>query len=118
MSDFETEDHMVDLIWCRHALEHSVYPLFTLLEFNRVLKMGGKLYVEVPAPDLERRHEFNNNHFSVMGTVMWQALFQRTGFSIDISHEINLSLQVTEQKEIPEKFFCYVLTKKNEPSYS
>jgi hypothetical protein len=53
-----------------------------------------------------------------MGTIMWQALFQRTGFSIDLSHEINLNLQLPEQKEIPEKFFCYVLTKKNEPSYS
>ena len=118
MSDFDTKDSEVDLIWCRHALEHSVFPFFTLLEFNRVLKMGGKLYVEVPAPDLERRHEFNNNHFSVMGTVMWQALFQRTGFSIDLSHEINLQLQLPEQKETPEKFFCYVLTKQHEPSYS
>ena len=49
---------------------------------------------------------------------MWQALFQRTGFSIDLSHEINLQLQLPEQKETPEKFFCYVLTKQHEHSYS
>ena len=44
-------DHEFDLLWCRHVLEHSVAPLFTLSEYRRVLKPGGLLYLELPAPD-------------------------------------------------------------------
>ena len=44
-------DEQFDLVWCRHCLEHSIFPYFTLHEFRRVLKPGGWLYVEVPAPD-------------------------------------------------------------------
>jgi len=35
-------DESVDFIFLRHALEHSPYPIFSLMEYNRVLKQGGK----------------------------------------------------------------------------
>ena len=60
-------DASFDLVWCRHALEHSVAPYFTLAGFHRVLTAGGILYVEVPAPDTACRHETNPNHYSVLG---------------------------------------------------
>jgi len=73
-------DASFDLVWCRHALEHSIFPFFTLAELSRVLKPGGVLYVEVPAPDTACRHQTNPNHYSVLGKSMWLELIRRTGF--------------------------------------
>lgn len=75
-------DESFDLVWCRHALEHSVAPYFTLAGFHRVLAPGGVLYVEVPAPDTACRHETNPNHYSVLGRSAWQSLMQRAGFEV------------------------------------
>jgi SAM-dependent methyltransferase len=82
MSDLPWQDSTVDFIWCRHALEHSPYPLFTLYEFHRVLKPGGHVFIEVPAPDNERTymHEYNPNHYSILGVRMWLAMFIKVGF--------------------------------------
>lgn len=75
-------DATFDLIWCRHCLEHSVFPYFTLSEFSRVLKPGGWLYIEVPAPDTSSQHQTNKNHYSVMGKSMLASLIVRSGFRI------------------------------------
>lgn len=82
MSDLPWADGTIDFIWCRHALEHSPYPIFTLYEFHRVLKPGGKAFIEVPAPDNQRTwiHENNPNHYSILGDKMWQGLFGKAGF--------------------------------------
>jgi SAM-dependent methyltransferase len=99
MTDLPMPDRSVDFIWCRHALEHSPYPIFTLYEFERVLRTGGSIFIEVPAPDNERRHmhEFNANHYSILGECMWQALFEKAGlkatnvwhYSIDIPFPVD-----------------------------
>ncbi len=77
------------LVWCRHCLEHSVAPYFTLAEFRRVLMPGGFLYVEVPAPDTPCRHEWNPNHYSVLGQNAWLALLTRAGFTVLEAFHIN-----------------------------
>jgi SAM-dependent methyltransferase len=77
-------DESVDFIFLRHSLEHSPYPIFSLMEYNRVLKQGSKIYIEVPAPDCERKHEFNLNHYSILGENQLAALIKRTGFDIDL----------------------------------
>jgi ubiquinone/menaquinone biosynthesis C-methylase UbiE len=117
MSDLSYQDESWDMIWCRHALEHSPFPLLTLLEFNRVLKKGGFLYVEVPAPDTERDHEFNPNHFSVMGERMWASLFGRSGFqgADQGIWEFKMSDGKSEKQE---KFFGFLMWKKNAIDYS
>ena len=71
-------DESVDFIFLRHALEHSPYPIFSLMEYNRILKQGSKIYIEVPAPDNDRKHEFNLNHYSIFGSTQLAALLQRT----------------------------------------
>jgi SAM-dependent methyltransferase len=73
-------DASFDLVWCRHAIEHSVFPFFTLAELHRVLKPGGVLYLEVPAPDTACGHQTNPNHYSVLGRSMWIELIRRVGF--------------------------------------
>jgi len=75
-------DESIDMLFCRHSLEHSPFPYITLLEYNRVLKPNGHLYIEVPAPDCERSHEQNRNHYSIMGRTMWLELIKRAGFDI------------------------------------
>jgi SAM-dependent methyltransferase len=73
-------DESFDLVWCRHAIEHSVFPFFTLTELHRLLKPGGVLFLEVPAPDTSCRHQTNQNHYSVLGKSMWIDLIRRSGF--------------------------------------
>ncbi len=69
-----------DLVWARHCVEHSIMPFFTLQGFQRILKPGGFLYLEVPAPDTSCHHEKNVNHYSVLTRSTWQSLLKRSGF--------------------------------------
>lgn len=112
-------DESVDFIFLRHALEHSPYPIFSLMEYNRVLKQGAKMYIEVPAPDCDRRHEFNLNHYSIMGHNQLAALLVRCGFDIDSFN--NLDFEVTAPaptdenpdgtQQFQERFYCIMVTK-------
>lgn len=117
-SDFsfiDLPDRSIDFIWCRQTIEHSVFPLFTLFEFNRLLKIGAAAYVEVPAPDTDRKHEENPNHFSIMGEKMWTQLFLKAGFEVEWSKywSGNISMYVdTIELLQKEKFFCFLVKKK------
>jgi len=89
-------DESVDLIFCRHAIEHSPFPYITLLEYNRVLKPGAKMYIEVPAPDSDRQHEQNKNHYSILGDAMWASLLVRSGFNVE---KYTYSCDVSNEKD-------------------
>jgi len=108
-------DESVDFIFLRHALEHSPYPIFSLMEYNRVLKQNAKIYIEVPAPGCERKHENNPNHYSILGAEMLAALLHRTGFTIDdfrlFEFKLNLPVDNNSYKEVKETFYCIVATK-------
>ena len=109
-------EESVDFIFLRHALEHSPYPIFTLMEYNRVLKPNGKMYIEVPAPDCERNHEFNLNHYSILGMNQLAALLLRCGFNIDVFNNLEFDLifpqENGESKTVREKFYCIVAIKR------
>ncbi len=90
--DFDDEEF--DFIWCRHCLEHSIFPYFTLSEFFRVLKPGGYLYVEVPALDTVCNHQSNENHYSVLGKSMWVELIERSGFKMVNFVDIPVDLKI------------------------
>ena len=109
-------DESVDFIFLRHALEHSPYPIFSLMEYNRILKQGSKIYIEVPAPDCERKHEWNQNHYSSLGEQQLLALLQRTGFDVNVFNSIEFDLGIAdpaggEPKKVREKFYCIIATK-------
>lgn len=108
-------DESVDFIFSRHALEHSPYPIFTLMEYNRVLKQNGKMYIELPAPDCQRKHEYNPNHYSILGREMWIALLVRTGFDIlqfdELSFELNMHRQDGNVEKVKETFYVIVVSK-------
>ena len=99
--DFPVE--RFDVIWCRHALEHSLFPLFTLRGFYEVLKKDGILYVEVPAPDTSSRHETNQNHYSCFTKNAWISLFERSKFMMFEQMDIKFQTQVGD--DIYHSFF-------------
>jgi len=117
-------DESVDFIFLRQALEHSPYPIFSLMEYNRVLKQFGKLYIEVPAPDSERKHEWNLNHYSIFGEQQLAALLDRCGFVINQFDNFEFEINVPTEQSVAidnnnpssfttmnEKFYCLVATK-------
>jgi SAM-dependent methyltransferase len=110
-------DESTDFIFLRHALEHSPYPIFSLMEYNRILKQFGKIYIEVPQPDCDRKHEENLNHYSILGQNQLAALIVRTGFNIDRFENFEFDLEVTNAEfpekstKLREKFYCIVATK-------
>ena len=112
-------DESVDFIFSRHSLEHSPYPIFTLVEYNRVLKQHGKIYIEMPAPDCERQHEWNLNHYSILGRNQLAALLDRTGFTINTFDVLSFDASFPkddnkpegEKVEVKEHFYCIVATK-------
>ena len=108
-------DESVDFIFLRHALEHSPYPIFSLMEYNRILKQGGRIYIEVPAPDCDRMHEFNLNHYSILGQNQLAALLTRTGFNIEKFNNLEFDLSVPDRdgnpKNVREKYYCILAVK-------
>ncbi|MEQ8318699.1 MAG: methyltransferase domain-containing protein [Rhodospirillales bacterium] len=94
MSFLDIDDEIYDLAWCRHVMEHSLFPYFTLSEMYRVLKPGGVIYMEVPAPDTVCRHEANPNHYSVLTRTSWLHLLDRAGFSGVQTGDITFNLTV------------------------
>lgn len=109
-------DESVDFIFLRHALEHSPYPMFSLMEYNRILKQHSKIYIEVPQPNCDRKHEFNLNHYSILGEQQLAALLQRAGFDINTFNNFEFDLQVGVNEDgtpvlAREKYYCIVATK-------
>jgi len=103
-----------DNIWCRHCLEHSPFPLLTLHEFNRLIKMGGHGYIEVPAADCEKRHEDNINHYSLLTQRNWISLILRGGFDVEKVQNIDLTIRdpnYQDGKSYPERWWGFYLTK-------
>lgn len=109
-------DESVDFIFLRHALEHSPFPIISLMEYNRVLKKNAKIYIEVPAPECDRQHEFNLNHYSILEKTQLAALLQRAGFYIDAFNLLEFDLSVPDEngqpKTVREKYYSVIATKK------
>ena len=86
------------MIWCRHCLEHSVFPYFTLHGFQKVLITGGYLYIEVPASGTDLNHERNINHYSIFGKSNWEELILRSGF--EIIESVDIPVQYKEGNDL------------------
>jgi SAM-dependent methyltransferase len=100
-------DRRFDAVWARHVAEHSPIPFFTLTEFFRVLKPGGWLYLEMPAPDTVARHSHNQNHYSVLTPAMWSSLLLRAGFiGAETYTSININLAIG-----PDLYFAFTVQK-------
>jgi SAM-dependent methyltransferase len=97
-------DESQDLVWARHVIEHSIFPLFTLEGFRRVLRAGGVLYLEAPAPETSCHHETNCNHYSVLSKGSWRSLLVRSGFKIVA--DVDYAFDVPAGPDVYWGFFC------------
>ena len=104
----EFGDAEFDFLWCRHVLEHSIAPRFTLTEYRRVTKPGGLAYVEVPAPDTTAHHEANPNHYSVLPKSAWLSLFPQAGYAVESSLEHNF-----EVNSGPDTYWGFLLRRQD-----
>ena len=113
MSFQSAKDNTYDVLFARHSLEHSPYPLLTLLEFYRILNEDGLAYIEMPSPKCSRMLETFDNHYSIMGPRQWSELMKRAGFSIVDMGELNFAISNSETKqEMGEEVYeWYVLRK-------
>jgi len=69
-------DGMFGLAFARHVLEHSPFPVITLMELRRVCH--GHLIVILPAPDFWLVR--GKNHYSVLPLNNWKWLLERSGW--------------------------------------
>ncbi len=108
MNFLEDQDESVDLLFARHSLNYSPFPYMTLLEYNRVLRPQGHLYIEVPSPDCDIKHENNKNHYSILGRDMWLSLLNRTGFDVDwYDYEFPIVVG-DDSEEKMERYYIFV----------
>lgn len=70
------EDESFDLIFVRHALEHSPCPVVTLMEFRRVCR--GWMGLILPAPEYWGVR--GRNHYAVLPRDNWLWLLARAGW--------------------------------------
>lgn len=76
LPDFWTDKF--DLVWARHSLEHSPFPLLSLMEFHRVSKKW--LCLILPNPD--HFSYIGRNHYSVLPAQQARWLLRRAGWKI------------------------------------
>lgn len=78
MSFLSFEDNSFDMIFARHVLEHSPFPLLTLMEWHRVSK--DVLFLVAPAP--EYWGWGGQNHYSIMQFPKLNWLLRRAGWIV------------------------------------
>lgn len=72
------QDETFDLILSRHSLEHSPFPLLTLMEWHRVAIKN--MILVLPNPDYYTY--IGRNHYSVMDKQQSKWLLRRAGWKI------------------------------------
>jgi len=85
MTFLPVEDHYFDLIFARHVLEHSPFPVITLMEWRRICK--GYLILIVPCPDYWEW--YGRNHYAMANVVQLRWWLRRSGWHV--MHESTLS---------------------------
>jgi len=72
------EDETFDLIFARHVLEHSPFPIITLMEWRRKAKKDGWLCLVAPAPHWWKSK--GRNHYSIVPTENLEWWLRRSGW--------------------------------------
>jgi len=95
MNFLDFPDEHFDVIFASHILEHSPVPLFSLMEWKRVLKRSGRLIVFGPIGGDYQGHEDSNSVYGLAEHIIcpteWQYkwLFALAGLHIEYESDIN-----------------------------
>jgi SAM-dependent methyltransferase len=95
------EDSSYDLLFSRHSLEHSPFPIITLMEWYRVCKQY--LALVLPAP--EYWGKVGRNHYFVLERAQWISLFEVTGFDVIFSDAKRKVMIPEHGEEVIEYWF-------------
>ena len=113
ISFLPNQDETVDFVFARQCIQHSVFPFFTLMEYNRVLKQRAPLYIEVPCPQQPANHEMAKGVYSILTLEMWAALFFKAGFDVERNQIMTLEYENKDsQNQIMDQHFAFLLRKK------
>jgi SAM-dependent methyltransferase len=72
------KDEEFDLIFARHVLEHSPFPIISLMEWRRVAVRGGHLCLVAPAPHWWKYQ--GRNHYSIVPMPLLKWWCERAGW--------------------------------------
>lgn len=91
-------DGMFDLIYARHSLEHSPFPLLTLMEWYRISTKY--LLLVAPAPEYWGWH--GKNHYAMMNEAQLWALLERSGWEIITQEYLRTNQKLFMDHYMPE----------------
>jgi ubiquinone/menaquinone biosynthesis C-methylase UbiE len=95
------EDDSVDVIHCYHFLEHMEDPAKTLLDFQRVLKVGGYANIVVPYYNSHLQAKCLD-HKSMFNESTWDNLFNQYSYN-NLSGTWRLKVHTTFIMGVEEK---------------
>lgn len=98
------EDNQFGLVFARHVLEHSPFPLLTLMEWHRV----SNKYLLLVLPNPDHYTFMGRNHYSVMNAQHARWLLRRAGWEIKKS-------DFSDATEL--RFFCIKRERKGFEGY-
>lgn len=77
-SFLSSRDKSYDMVFSRHSLEHSPFPLITLMEWKRVARK----YIAIVVPAPEHWKYRGRNHYFVLNRRQWKNLFETLGMNV------------------------------------
>lgn len=101
-------DGQFDLVFSRHSLEHSPFPLLTLMEWHRV----SSKFLALVLPDPSYWTYSGKNHYFVLNEEQWENLFDVSGWKILEKRHKSMIMAIEEDAPDVNIEFWYLLEKK------
>jgi len=76
MHDIRIPNGSFDVIYSHHSFEHCVHPWLVCVEMWVLLRVGGRVYVEMPEPD----SGLSKNHTMILPPEFMKEMFEASGF--------------------------------------
>lgn len=76
MHDIRIPNESFDVIYSHHSFEHCVHPWLVCIEMWAVLRVGGRVFIEMPEPD----SGLSKNHTMVLPPEFMKKMFEASGF--------------------------------------
>lgn len=80
-----------NVVWARQFLQYSPFPFLTILEMNRIMRLNGLAYIEVPEPG-------DHAVYTTLSAQNYRTFLQRAGFEILQQSDFELSAGDLKEK--------------------